>query len=101
MFIKPSELQPGDVLLYHGNSFISRLIRLFDGTEYSHASIWVGDHVVEAIGQGVVGRSLAVSTADVKYTDVYRYRNKDSGLNPGDEAVPAPRQARVGAGGAV
>ncbi len=90
MLIKPADLKPGDVLLYHGTALVSRLIRLFDGTEYSHASIWVGDHVVEALGNGVNARGLKVSTADAKYTDVYRYRNKDSGLMLGDDNSPLP-----------
>jgi hypothetical protein len=90
-FIQPSDLKPGDVFLYHGDSFLSRLIRLFDGTEYSHASIFSGDdHVVEALGEGVVGRSIKQSIADAKFTDVYRYRNKDSGGQLGDDQSPLP-----------
>lgn len=29
-------------MLYHGDSLVSRLIRLFDGSNYSHASIYDG-----------------------------------------------------------
>jgi len=90
VFIRPADLHPGDVFLYHGEGVVSSLIRLFDGTEYSHASLWTGNEVIEAIGEGVVGRPLKVSIADAKFVDVYRYRNKDTGLTLGDDASPLP-----------
>ena len=88
--VKPAELHAGDVFLYHGDGFISSLIRLFDGTEYSHSSIWNGNHVVEALGQGVVGQSLKASVTGANYVDVYRYKNKDTGLSLGDDTSPLP-----------
>jgi hypothetical protein len=71
--IRPGDLKPGDVLLYHGSSLIARLIRWFDGTEYHHSGIWQGDHVVEAISNGVASRSLEESVGGAMYVDVYRY----------------------------
>ncbi|PWU19762.1 MAG: hypothetical protein C5B50_05750 [Verrucomicrobia bacterium] len=89
-FVSQPDLHAGDVLLYHGDSFISKLIRLFDGTEYSHASIWTGTQVVEALGEGVVGRDLKPSVAGAKFVDVYRYVNKDTGQMLGDDGSPLP-----------
>ena len=70
--ITVSQLQPGDVLLYHRTAFMSRLIQLFDGTSFSHASIFDGENVVEAIGSGVVVRSVHDSTFDAEYVKVFR-----------------------------
>lgn len=88
--VKPAQLRHGDILLYHGDSLVSRLIRLFDGTDYSHASIWNGKHVVEALGQGVVGRPLKASVAGAPFVDCYRYRNGKTGQMMGDDAAPLP-----------
>jgi hypothetical protein len=46
------ELQPGDVLLYSGQSLIGKLIRKLDGTDVTHAGIYVG--------KGMVGEALMV-----------------------------------------
>ena len=51
--VLPNQLQPGDVLLYHGTGFISDMIRLFDGSDYSHAALFNGQNVVEAIASGI------------------------------------------------
>lgn len=71
--IKPDELQTGDVLLYHGTAFVSKLIRLFDGGDYSHAGVYTGADVAEAVGDGIVARPLPTSVAGAKYVDVYRF----------------------------
>jgi hypothetical protein len=86
--IKKADLQPGDVFLYHGTSFVSRLIRLFDATEYSHASIWTGSQVIEALGDGVNKRSLNASVADCEYVHVYRFRDS-AGNGLGAAGLPA------------
>lgn len=47
------ELAAGDVLLYRSDTWIARLIRLLDGTEVSHAGLYLGDGVVaEALIKG-------------------------------------------------
>ena len=57
-------LQAGDVLLYRGEGLLAKLIRFFDGTQVNHAGLYVGDGKVgEAVGEGVVARSLDVSIA--------------------------------------
>lgn len=52
--MKITDLQPGDVLLYSGQSLIGKLIRALDGTEATHAGIFLsGGNVGEAL---MVGR---------------------------------------------
>jgi len=58
------ELRPGDVLLYHRSSLLGRVMRVFDGSDVSHAALYLGDGVAEATGAGVQGRSLRVSLGD-------------------------------------
>jgi hypothetical protein len=86
--VKASQLQPGDVLLYHGTAMLSRMIRLFDGTEYSHAGIWTGTNVVEALGSGVVKHGLKPSVAGSEYVHVYRFRD-NAGNQLGSAGLPA------------
>lgn len=86
--IKATQLQPGDVLLYHGTAMLSRMIRLFDGTEYSHAAIWTGTNVVEALGGGVVKHGLKASVAGTEYVHVYRFRD-NAGHQLGAAGLPA------------
>jgi hypothetical protein len=52
--INVNELLPGDVTLYKGTGFISRAIQFFDGTDFSHAAVYLGDGMVgEAIASGL------------------------------------------------
>lgn len=73
MIIKQSDLKAGDVLLYHGTSPLSDLIRLFDGSKYSHTSIYDGEKVMEALDPGIVTRPVATSIADSTFVDAYRF----------------------------
>ena len=60
--ISRNDLAAADVLLYRGEGWLSRAIQFFDGTEMSHAGLFLGDGSVgEAIGQGLVRRTLAAS----------------------------------------
>jgi hypothetical protein len=68
-----ADLKPGDILLYHGTAQISWLIRLFDGGQYSHASIYDGHQTVEALDPGIVHQGVADSVKGAKYVDVYRF----------------------------
>jgi hypothetical protein len=87
--ITAGQLQAGDVLLYHGTAFISRLIRLFDGGAYSHASIYDGAQVVEALGQGITADAVATSVSGAAYVDVYRFvTDQGTMLGPGLTAQP-------------
>jgi hypothetical protein len=52
--IKVDDLVPGDVIMYSGTTFICRAIQLFDGTEFSHAALYLGDGMVgEAVATGL------------------------------------------------
>jgi hypothetical protein len=44
------DLCPGDILLFNSNNLFAKLIRLLDGTEVSHAALYVGNNqVAEAL----------------------------------------------------
>jgi hypothetical protein len=75
--ITPAELHAADILLYQGTDFpIDTLIRLFDGSEYSHSSIYDGSRVLEAIATGIELRDLATSVANTD-VDVFRFVSND------------------------
>ena len=76
--ITPAKLREADVLLYHGTSWVSKAIRLFDGTDVSHAALCLGkDGVAEAIGEGLVRRGLQESIQDATYLWVRRLKSSD------------------------
>lgn len=57
MSITLSDLQPGDMLLYSGQSMIGKLIRALDGTEVTHAGVY--------LGEGQVGEALMLGSAGI------------------------------------
>ncbi|MDX9953704.1 MAG: hypothetical protein RBT75_06400 [Anaerolineae bacterium] len=62
--IKISDLAPGDVLLYQGVALISRAIQFLDGTDFSHAALYLGEGMVgEAVSAGLERRSYAAGSA--------------------------------------
>ena len=83
-WIAVPELQEDDVLLFHGRSFVSAAIRLFDGTEVNHAADFLAARgkVAEAHWNGVVLRSPATSFADSEYVLVYRHKTAPPGKAP-------------------
>ncbi len=85
-----TDLKPGDVFLYQGTSLVARLIRLFDGTEYSHASIYDGAKVAEALSQGITTNTVADSVAGSNFVDVYRFISADK-HHLGDTGYPAAK----------
>jgi hypothetical protein len=62
-----SALQAGDVVLYHSNTVVGFLIRLFDGTDVNHAGLYLGPAqngtpmVGEALLGGLKRQTLAAS----------------------------------------
>lgn len=58
-----SQIKNGDVLMYQGRSLVSRLIRFFTRSRYSHAglAVWWNERlmVMEAVGKGVVVTPLS------------------------------------------
>jgi len=78
-----SELRGADVLLYHGNAWISKAIRFFDGSEYSHAALYLGSGSVgEAVSAGVVKRDLQTSRGDSKFVDARRLKARVETMDP-------------------
>jgi hypothetical protein len=76
-------LIPGDVLLHHNRGAVSDLIRLVDGSEYSHASLLHDPgHVAEATAHGVRMDSLAAALARGAYADSYRLVTGPPTLSP-------------------
>lgn len=73
-----SEVKAGDVLLSYGDGWISDVIRLVDGGDYSHAALFDGNDIVEAGLRGVVMTPLEKEVDAQKYVDVYRFKS-DSG----------------------
>lgn len=94
--ISAADLKPGDVLLYHGASWVSRMIRLFDGSAYSHSAIYDGSKIAEVVGDGLVSHSVAESIKEAKFVDVFRFRSKTGqGLDdPGYSAQPITDRIR-------
>ena len=86
--LKPDNLQPADILLYHGTGWIADAIRFFDyggqdsEPQYSHVAIYTDKGVIEAVAHGVVGQSLAKSVKGSKYVDVWRWCD-DKGVEMG------------------
>jgi len=68
-------MQDGDVLMFKGQSWLSKVIKWRTHSDYSHAGIvvWWNDRlmVLEAIGQGVLARPISYNlnhyTGDIEY----------------------------------
>jgi hypothetical protein len=81
--IKRNELYLCDVLLYRGQALISRAIRLFDGTEVSHAGLLISNlQVGEALGHGLVSRSLDQSVAGAEWILARRLKESPEDMSP-------------------
>jgi len=66
--ITARDLSTGDVLLYNSDGFISDAICFFDGTPYSHASLYLGnDCVGEALPEGLRNRGIKQSIEHSNY----------------------------------
>ena len=74
--ITPSSLQPGDIIASTTTSWKSWLIRKTTGSDISHNMLYLGNgEVIEAVGTGVVRRSLAAALGDASLAVVYRHPN--------------------------
>lgn len=81
--IKKTDVQDADVILYHGNTWLAKAIRLFDGTDVNHASLYVGeDNVGEALGNGLTKRTLKESIEDNEYVILRRLKSHPGTMNP-------------------
>ncbi len=75
-------LRPGDVLLSSSDDPLSAFIRELDGSEYSHAGIWSGDGVIEAVRAGIIERTLeeCIEKSERTVVDAYRHRTASASL---------------------
>jgi len=77
------ELWDGDVLLYRGTSFISKGIQFFDGTEVSHAALYLGNEQVgEAVGHGLLSRGVQESIAGAEWVQARRLKERPTDMGP-------------------
>lgn len=80
--IKINDLVAGDVLLYKGKSFISRAIQFFDGTDFSHAALYLGDgQVGEAIASGLKRRDYVEGASGI-WVQAHRIKNVVPTMEP-------------------
>jgi hypothetical protein len=80
--IKTEDLVAGDVLLYKGTGFISRAIQFFDGTDFSHAALYLGDGKVgEAIASGLKRRDYVEGASGI-WVQAHRIKNVVPTLDP-------------------
>lgn len=76
MTLIKSELKPGDVLVSTTSALTSKLINLATGSKVSHAMIYTGDgNIIEAIGDGVIKRTLTQAIAESYLCVAYRHKN--------------------------
>jgi hypothetical protein len=81
--ITKKEVIAGDIILYHGDSLLAKLIQFFDGTEMNHASIYLGEGVVgEALGGGLTRRTIDDSIKDDDYVVVRRLKTDPGTMQP-------------------
>ncbi len=81
--IEMKEISAGDIILYHSNSLLAKLIQFFDGTEVNHASVCIGGgKVVEALGSGVKCNTIRKSIRDNDYVIVRRMKTDPGTMQP-------------------
>ena len=73
-----TEIRAGDVLLFHGNGFISWGIRKFDGTDVNHAAIAMDSTTLgEAGGRGLQRTLTETAVKSNQYMRVRRHNDPD------------------------
>jgi hypothetical protein len=79
--LEQTDVIPGDVLLFHGNSWVSWAIRIIDGTDVNHAAVALpGGMLGEAGGKGLQARPIP-RPGSGEYMYVHRL-NGNQDLNP-------------------
>jgi uncharacterized protein YycO len=75
MCLADSALQPADIVVSTASGTVSGGIRFGTSSEVSHAALFAGNgQVVEAVGEGVLFRSLGASLKDHYLAVAYRVR---------------------------
>lgn len=80
----PTALLDADIFLYQGKGLLSLLIKVLDGTRYSHAGLFLGqrrDEVAEAVAEGVIAQSVAKSLHGRIGVDAFRLKSRPD-MNP-------------------
>jgi hypothetical protein len=73
-----AQIEPSDVLLFHGNSFVSWAIRRFDGSDVNHAALAIdATTMIEAAGQGLRSAPIADAVAGNERTYIRRLEGAD------------------------
>ncbi|HBW22080.1 MAG: hypothetical protein A2X28_01230 [Elusimicrobia bacterium GWA2_56_46] len=81
--IAQNTLTAGDIILYHGDGWISKAIQFFDGTEMNHAAIFLGDgQVGEAKAKGLDKSGFQDSLAGAKYAVSRRLVSHPGSMRP-------------------
>ena len=81
--ITKKEIIAGDIILYHGNSLLAKLIQFFDGTEMNHAAIFLGEGMVgEALAGGLTKQTLDKSIKDDEYVIIRRLKTDPGTMEP-------------------
>jgi Permuted papain-like amidase enzyme, YaeF/YiiX, C92 family len=74
--MKCSELQVGDVILSTTSAAVSKVIKAGTVATYSHAMLYVGrGSIVEAVGNGVVQRSIKLSLGEARLASAFRLKD--------------------------
>lgn len=69
------ELQPGDIILFKGKGFISKMVQFFTKSNYTHAAMMISDkQMIEANWYKKV--NIVDFIYDVDIMEVYRYKEK-------------------------
>jgi hypothetical protein len=78
MSLTVGDIEPGDVLLFHGNSFLSWAIRKLDGSRVNHVAIALDGGILgEAAGSGLRRSSIADTIKGNKFSVVRRLPDQD------------------------
>lgn len=86
MCLADSALQPADIIVSTAGGAVSGGIRFGTSSQVSHAALFAGNgRVVEAVGEGVLVRSLSESLRDHFLAVAYRRRGMNLAL--GDKIV--------------
>lgn len=79
MTISTADIQPGDLLLFHGKGFVSWAIRKIDGSEVNHTAIAIPDgKLAEAGGFGLTTRDIPTAFSDSNYMLVRKHMATDA-----------------------
>ena len=82
-FTGVDSLSAGDILLYRTNSLFGRAILRLDETEVSHAALFLGDEVAEALTrEGLVQRSIQKSIEGCPWVAVMRVQPQPGSMTP-------------------